>query len=51
MAPKRCYSKYSSMQQLKKKYRKSLYVGSDFTENSHYVKGITVINCKGNLQY
>ncbi len=36
---------------LKIKYSKSLYVGSDFTENSHDAKGITVIYCKGNLHY
>ncbi len=34
-----------------KKYSKSLYVGSDVTENSHDAKGITAIYCKGNLQY
>ncbi len=34
-----------------KKYSKSLYVESDVTENSHDAKGITVIYCKGNLQY
>ncbi len=33
------------------KYSKSLYVGSDVTENSHEAKGITVIYCKGNFQY
>ncbi len=45
-----CYSKYSSIQQLKK-YSKSLYVGSDITENSHDANSIPVNYCKGNLQY
>ncbi len=33
-----------------KKNTVSLNVGSDVTENSHDVKGITVIYCKWNLQ-